>query len=74
MLSRCQRGFNALELARLASGSYRRKCGKHMLAVSSSHYDLTRTLQSAPHGSDGSYLSIRAAAYEPRTKHCGRIR
>ena len=30
-------------LARLASGSYRGQCGKHMLAVSSSHRDPTRT-------------------------------
>jgi hypothetical protein len=28
----------------------------------------------APHGSCGSYLSIRAAAFEPRIKHGGRIR
>jgi len=32
------------------------------------------TLQSAPHGSCGGYFSIRAAAFEPRIKRCGRIR
>jgi hypothetical protein len=31
------------------------------------------TLQSAPHGSCGGF-SIRAAAFEPRIKRCGRIR
>jgi hypothetical protein len=32
------------------------------------------TLLSAPHGSCGGYFSIRAAAFEPRIKRCGRIR
>jgi len=60
-------------LSNLANKIYRMIAARDALPQASLGCD-NALEPAAPHGSCGGYFSIRAAAFEPRIKHCGRIR